>query len=341
MPSWTTTLALFVAAAGGAALLTRLAIAYAQRRAMFDLPGQRRNHREPTPRGGGIAIVAVLLVAAIASMLAGRVQPGFGIAFCIGLVLVAGIGWLDDHRPLSARVRLLVHFAASAVLVSQLPVPGAGGAGIALALVQWLCLATAINFWNFMDGINGLVASQTVWVAACVAVAFAAIGASGAALLALALAAATLGFLPFNLPRARVFMGDVGSGGLGFGCGALLLLAERLSAIPVWSVILIVSALMFDAGLTLAARMLRGRRWYTAHREHLYQWLVRSGASHVRVTLLYLLWNLCLVLPLLWLSHEVPALAPLTAAVAGLLAVCAWILGRQQALRRVAARGAR
>jgi UDP-N-acetylmuramyl pentapeptide phosphotransferase/UDP-N-acetylglucosamine-1-phosphate transferase len=329
------------AAALGCALLTRLAIHYAHRRAMLDRPGQRRLHRDPTARGGGIAIVAVLLAGAIGLIAAGRIEPRAGVAFCFGLALVAGIGWIDDHRPLSARLRLLVHFVAAGVMVSQLPQLTSGSdpnAPLLWAAIQVFALATAVNFWNFMDGANGLVASQSLWAAVCVATLFALAGSDGWSLLAVVLAAATLGFLPFNFPRARVFMGDVGSGGLGFACGSLLLLAERLSATSVWSVVAIVSVLMFDAGLTLLWRFVRGRRWYTPHREHLYQWLVRSGSSHARVTALYLAWNLLFVLPLIWLSHEVPRLAPLSALMAALAAVVAWVLGRRFALQRASVR---
>jgi UDP-N-acetylmuramyl pentapeptide phosphotransferase/UDP-N-acetylglucosamine-1-phosphate transferase len=340
MQGWPTVI-LACAAALGCALLTRLAIHYAHRRAMLDRPGQRRLHRDPTARGGGVAIVAVLLAGAVGLIAAGRIEPRPGIAFCIGLALVAGIGWIDDHRPLSARLRLLVHFVAAGTMVSQLP-PSATGtdapASLLWSAVQVLALATAVNFWNFMDGANGLVASQSLWVAACVALLFALAGSDGWSLLAVVLAASTLGFLPFNFPRARVFMGDVGSGGLGFACGSLLLLAERLSAASVWSVVAIVSVLAFDAGLTLLSRFARGRRWYTPHREHLYQWLVRSGSSHARVTVLYLAWNLLFVLPLIWLSHEIPHLAPLSAVVVALAAIAAWVLGRRFALRRASAR---
>lgn len=333
-----------VAAALACAVLTWMAIGYAHRRRMLDEPGRRRSHAVPTARGGGIAIIAVLLAGVLLLVAGGRIGTGVGLAFCVGLALVAGIGWVDDHRPLSAGSRLLVHFIAATLVVAFLPEAEAARdppTSWLLRVLQVVGLAAAINFWNFMDGINGLVASQSAWAAGCAAVLLALAGCDGWALAAVMLAAATLAFLPFNFPRARIFLGDVGSGGLGFACGALLLLAHGVGAVSIWSVMAIVSVLMFDAGLTLLSRMARGRRWYTPHREHLYQWLVRSGSSHTGVTALFFSWNLMIVLPLVLVSQRDPSRSPLYAAAAALAATLAWWLGRRHVLARAARGGVR
>lgn len=325
-------------AALSCALLTMLAIVYARRRSMLDLPGRRRSHGVPTPRGGGIAIVAVLLAAVVGFAWCGEFETRIAFGFGSGLLLVAVVGWIDDHRGLSAVVRLVAHFAAAALLVASMsqanPEPGGvpGGARIAL---QILLVASAVNFWNFIDGINGLAASQSLWIAAVLVVAFGVSGAWPWAMLAAVLGGACLAFLPFNFPRARVFLGDVGSGGLGFACGALLLIAESVGALSVWSALLVASAMLLDAGLTLLSRMLRGRRWYTAHREHLYQWMVRSGRSHAQTTSIYLAWNLMLVLPLLWISQRHPPLAPIALGLAWVAGAMAWVAGKRGARRRV------
>lgn len=305
---------------------------------MLDQPGRRRSHVVATPRGGGVGIVLAMFVATL-WLVADRSLPiGTAAAFAGGLLLVAAVGWIDDHRPLSAGLRLIVHFSAAALLVSQLPAvlaeadPGASWLRFG---VQVLLLATAINFWNFMDGINGLVTTQSAWIATCLMLAFGLAGLWGWALLAAALAGACLGFLPLNFPRARIFLGDVGSGGLGFACGGLLLLAESTGSIGAWSALLIASALLLDAGFTLASRMLRRRHWYHPHREHLYQWLVRTGRSHSQTTWLYLSWNLILVLPLLWLSHVKPGVAPMLASAAVLVGAALWFHGKQAARERV------
>jgi UDP-N-acetylmuramyl pentapeptide phosphotransferase/UDP-N-acetylglucosamine-1-phosphate transferase len=324
------------------AVLTRVAIGYARRRALLDLPGRRRSHLHATARGGGIALVLVVLTAVVVAHL---LDPGPAWrAFGLGLAAVALIGWVDDHRPLSARVRLLVHLGAAALFVASLPHDTDAStpihAGFMFALRVFL-LVTAINFFNFIDGINGLLTSQAAWIAAVAAVLFAAAGQDVPAWLAAVVVAACIGFLPFNFPRARIFLGDVGSGGLGFACGALLLWVEASGAANAWLLLVVASAIGIDAGLTLASRMLRGRRWYTAHREHLYQWMVRSGFGHTSTTLSYLGWNLMLVLPVLWLSHAAVAPAPLFAAGLGLVGATFWWVGKRRALRRVRRRVAR
>ncbi|MBB5208510.1 lipopolysaccharide biosynthesis protein [Chiayiivirga flava] len=314
------------------ALLTVAALRYARWRRMLDQPGRRRMHREATPRGGGIAIV---LVAAVAALLL-LPQP-IGGAFVASLALVAGIGWIDDHRPLSAGLRLAVHLFAALLFVAALWPPETlrTGRDVLVFGTAVLGLAGAINFWNFMDGSNGLVASQSLWVAAGLGGVLAALGATPWTLCALALAGACLGFLPFNFPRARIFLGDVGSGGLGFACGALWLVAFETDRSAIWWLLLLPAVLLADAGLTLLQRVVGGRRWYTAHREHLYQWCIRSGASHARVAGMYMGWNLLVVLPAMLAMLRWPAAkAGIALAVLAATAML-WLVGKRAVLRRV------
>lgn len=321
-------------AAAGAALGTRLALGYARRRAMFDLPGRRRNHATPTPRGGGVGLVGAVLCGLFALAVLGFLPLRASLAYAIGLALVAAVGWIDDHRSLSPWLRLAAHFLAAALWAWQ-GLPDGN-------LLHVIVLVATINFWNFMDGIDGLVVTQSAWVAVIAMLGLGPAGAAGWALLAAILGGACLGFLPFNFPKARIFLGDVGSGGLGFGCGALLLLAGTLPGMDLWLAGLVASALLLDAGYTLLARILRGRRWYTAHREHLYQWMVRSGRSHARTTAFYMAWNLILVLPLLWLAGARAAMEPALAALGcAVLGALAWGLGKRQAIARVRAGVAR
>jgi UDP-N-acetylmuramyl pentapeptide phosphotransferase/UDP-N-acetylglucosamine-1-phosphate transferase len=323
----------------GSAMLTRMAIVHARRRALLDMPGRRRMHRIPTARGGGIGIVLVACIALLWALFDGSLPRGPAGSLLAGLVLVAGIGWIDDHRPLSAGLRLMVHVVAAGLFVANLPAgegpPPTIPVSAALFGLKVMLLVTAVNFWNFMDGIDGLVASQTAWVAACTAVLFALAGQSAWALFPALVAGACLGFLPFNFPRARVFLGDVGSGGAGFLCGAMLLVGDAIDAASPWVLAAIPSALLLDAGWTLATRILRGRRWYTAHREHLYQWQVRSGRTHASTTSRYLGWNLLFVLPILWLSRNEPGLAPMLVVALFASGSGVWWQGKRAALRRV------
>ncbi|WP_423179155.1 MULTISPECIES: MraY family glycosyltransferase [unclassified Stenotrophomonas] len=262
------------------AALTWAARGYALRRQLFDQPGERRSHSVATPRGGGIAIVISLLVTAGVAMWAWPAALPSLLVAALGLALVAGIGWWDDHRPLPAMRRLMVHFIAAALLAAL--VRGHGGSWL-LAVLVLLFTASLINIWNFMDGINGIAASQAV----VVALGLAPLLPWPYSLAAIALGLACLGFLPFNFPRARIFMGDVGSGALGYAVAAVLALASVKTDIN-W-ILLLVSASPFlvDAGFTLLARIISGQRWMEPHTQHVYQRAVQAGASHARVTGMY------------------------------------------------------
>ena len=263
---------------------TWLARRYALSRDLLDQPGERRSHRVATPRGGGISIVAVLLVAlaVLASVDPGDVPAAASAA--LGLLLVAGIGWVDDHRPLSPWLRLGVHALAGVALGVAVHLHGGGWLDAALAV---LATTVLVNVWNFMDGIDGLAASQAALAAAAWALW---VGQGPVFWLGLALVAGVCGFLPFNLPRARIFLGDVGSGALGYALAGLLALAMS-GRDPVQRLWLTVPLLPFliDASLTLSARILRGEAWWRPHVQHAYQVWARAAGSHPRVTAAYAL----------------------------------------------------
>ncbi|QSX77736.1 MraY family glycosyltransferase [Agrilutibacter solisilvae] len=270
----------FIIAAAG----TWLARRYALHRELIDQPGERRSHAVPTPRGGGAAIVVALMVAAAA--LAWR-QPQHIVlltAFVIGLMLVAGVGLIDDHRPLSPWLRLGVQAIAASILA----VGAAGTWGdLRIAVLAFVAVMVLTNVWNFMDGINGLAASQ----AALAAWALGAMAGGAWALLGLALCAACLGFLPFNFPRARIFLGDVGSGSLGFVLATLVTAALAAAPANGWLLLLPLSAFLVDASLTLIRRMARRERWWTPHTQHAYQRWAAAAGTHTIVTLAYAGWT--------------------------------------------------
>ena len=269
---------------------------YAIQRQLLDQPGERRSHRVATPRGGGIAIALAFLIAIVAMILRQPSEIVLLVCAGFGLLLVAGIGWADDHRPLSPWSRLAVHVVAAGWLAVGFYLSGRSGS---IALTVFMLSLVLVNVWNFMDGINGLAASQAILVAALFA--FVA-GSSLAVHLGLALVGATLGFLPFNVPRAKIFLGDVGSGGLGFGLALMVGLSLEAMPFAAWSLALLpLSAFLLDASLTLATRVLRGERWWTPHVEHAYQRGVRHVGSHLPVTVGYAIWTMsaCLVMVLI------------------------------------------
>ncbi|MEP6938472.1 MAG: glycosyltransferase family 4 protein [Rudaea sp.] len=337
------------------ALLTWLAIRYARWRNLVDLPGQRRSHVQPTPRGGGIGIVVSAMLACI---LVGAVSPEFPAwSIVAGMAIVAAVGWIDDHRGLHAGVRLLAHFAGCAiallpVLVEFAHAPHASPSGLlfALALLALVGCVWSVNLHNFMDGIDGLLALQTIFVLC--ALAFCEITAHPQPKVSAILlwAVAVAGFVPFNFPRARIFMGDVGSGVLGLLVGIAVAWQIGGRGAAFWSGMLACSAFVTDATCTLVSRVVRGRRWYSAHREHLYQWLVRGGFSHAQVVAFYMVWNLCIVAPVLYLANRdaFPAryasvLPPPQSGLPYALAVYAaaialWVAGKRWILRRARSR---
>jgi UDP-N-acetylmuramyl pentapeptide phosphotransferase/UDP-N-acetylglucosamine-1-phosphate transferase len=205
---------------------------------------------------------------------------------------------VDDHRPLSPWLRLGVQAIAAGSFA--LAVAGTWG-DLAMAALAFIVAMALTNIWNFMDGINGLAASQ----AALVAVGLAFILGGSWGWLALALAAACLGFLPLNFPKARIFLGDVGSGALGFTLAALLVIAwAGLHSYQGTLLLLPLSAFLVDSGLTLLRRLLRGERWWSPHVQHAYQRWAASVGAHTAVTLSYAGWTAAGWLLAWWLATK-------------------------------------
>ncbi|MDF3981750.1 glycosyl transferase family 4 [Luteibacter sp. PPL201] len=312
----------------------RAAIAYAHRRGMLDAPGHRRSHTMPTPRGGGIGIVAGALAGMPAALLLLPGSPGAATtaAFSVATIAVAAIGWLDDHGSLPIRPRLLIQLAATLLLSVAL---AAGTASLLWAVPLLLAGVWCINLHNFMDGIDGLAAQQAMFFGAASAALAASAGSPAIAGAGLAMAAAATGFWWFNRSPARIFMGDVGSGTLGLMVFALTAMLWAFRTNLLWPALVFSSAFVIDATLTLLGRMLRGARWYTPHREHLYQWLVRRrGASHRRVALGYLAWNVLVCIPVAWIAYRLPAAAPLCFVATYVMGAMVWRNGKRSCLRR-------
>ena len=306
---------------------TWLARRYALHCGLVDEPGERRSHASTTPRGGGISIVIAML--AVVAWLAWR-EPGQGVVLAAiggGLALVAGIGWADDHRSLSPGLRLLVHAMAAALLAWAVLALGAGTATAVLAFVVALVL---VNVWNFIDGIDGLAASQAM----IAALGFGLLAGGGwVATLGVALAAACAGFLPLNLPfkqrRASIFLGDVGSGALGYLLAvlvALLLAGSSWRQAPL--LLLPLVACGIDAALTLARRVLRGERWWQPHVQHAYQrWARRSG--HARVAFAFLAWTMVEVAFMLLADGRSPIVIMCVVGISCLAACAVWLRVQQ------------
>ena len=315
---------LVIGALVGGLLLTPLARIYSVRRGLIDQPGPRRSHHRPVARGGGIAIASsVLGVAAILAV--GTPEIGW---FAVGLAGYAMIGWIDDHRPLPVLGRLLPELALAGLLLWLLW-PEAWSpwwlALMVLALNWW------INLFNFMDGADGFAAGHGCFMAGMLGLGLLVGGSTSWAVLCLAIAAACAGFLCWNLPPARVFLGDVGSLMLGWALGfsAWVGVVEGSLEPAFW--VILAAPFLVDASLTLAARVVRGRRWYTPHRDHAYQALLRNGWSHRRLLAALLAVDILLIAPIAGLALLWPelgsliALVVLTALIGGWFVVQFWV----------------
>jgi Fuc2NAc and GlcNAc transferase len=277
----------FLASAALSALVRRYALSHA----LLDIPNERSSHSMPTPRGGGIAIAIVVLVGLGVLASLHLIGPRVAIAFVGGGLLVAAVGWLDDHHEVRPSLRLVTHMAAAGWTVAWLGgMPhltvstGAAHLGVGGTLLAMLGIVWLTNLYNFMDGIDGLAAAEAFVVASAGALLLAG-RQPPLALVALLVAAAAGGFLVWNWPPARLFMGDVGSGFLGYTFGGLALASENARALPALLWLLLLGPFFIDATVTLLRRMARGERWYAAHRAHAYQRAVQAGWSHRQVTL--------------------------------------------------------
>jgi len=284
--------------------MTGLIRQYALRRSMVDVPNHRSSHTIPTPRGGGLAIVLAMVTAWGLMPVIGLGQPGSWsiVGAAVGVALV---GFIDDHRHVPAAVRLLGHAAAAVVILWALGgLPAMVFAGVDLsvapvgAILGGLIVAWWINLTNFMDGIDGIAGAHVVAVCLGGAWLNADAGSSLAqALGPLALAAATLGFLLWNWPPARIFMGDVGSGFVGAMIAVFTLQAGHVEADLAWAWMILSGAFVVDASVTLCFRVARRDRIAEAHRSHTYQHLATRWGRHREVTLLWTAVTLFWLLP--------------------------------------------
>lgn len=288
---------------------------YAIARSLMDIPNARSSHALPTPRGGGVAIVLSFLLA-IAIMAFSQETGGSSALALFGAgLLIAILGFLDDHGHIAARWRLLGHFCAAGwglFWLGGLPPLDMFGTtlnlglfGIVLAL---LYLVWLLNLYNFMDGIDGIASVEAICVCLGASLIYALAGHAALIPAPLLLAAAVAGFLVWNFPPARIFMGDAGSGFLGIILGLLSLQAAWANPALLWCWLILLGVFVVDATVTLLRRLLRGEKVYEAHRSHAYQFASRQYGAHLPVTMavlaINLLWLLPLALAVGWLGFE-------------------------------------
>lgn len=265
---------------------------YALARSMIDIPNGRSSHTVPTPRGGGISIVLGFLIALAWLWSSHSIDNAAFIATAGSGFLVAVIGFMDDHGHIAARWRLVGHFLAAGWVLGWIggfaPIQ-IFGASVDLKLVgnilASLYLVWMLNLYNFMDGIDGLASIEALCVCIGAGVLYWINGHGSLVWPPLLLAAAVLGFLFWNFPPAKIFMGDAGSGFLGISLGALSLQAAWIDPGLLWMWLILLGVFIVDATFTLVRRLVQGEKVYEAHRSHAYQYAARRYGRHLPVTL--------------------------------------------------------
>ncbi|MCP4951463.1 MAG: glycosyltransferase family 4 protein [Proteobacteria bacterium] len=255
-----------------------------------DIPNERSLHENPTPRNGGLGVVFAISV-------------GYAIAFVMGIfpreyliiagimISLAGIGYLDDRINLKSSIRFAIHFTAAGITVASLgsfeslsiPLMAPLELGFAAVPFTILLIVWLINLYNFMDGMDGFAGGMSLFGFAAFAALMLHSQGWNEATFAIVPAVAAGGFLIFNFPPAKIFLGDAGSTALGYLCSTCMLIGNTKNEIPLWIMVMIFSPFIADATVTLITRIFKRERFWEAHRSHFYQRLVLSGLSHRQV----------------------------------------------------------
>jgi Fuc2NAc and GlcNAc transferase len=273
-------------------LATGLVRIYSLKKQILDIPNERSSHITPTPRGGGIAIVTTFFLSILCLFFTDRIDANLFYALAGGGFAIAAIGYYDDIFSMKARWRFLIHFFAACWAAYWIE-------GFSInVLLTLLGIIWCINFYNFMDGIDGLAGSEGIFLSIASGIMFWLAGAMNLAFAMWLLSAAIIGFTLWNWPPAKIFLGDVGSGFLGyiFSVFGLYSINKNYASVSFWWIIL--SIFLCDSTFTLLYRIYQGKNWYSAHHEHAYQHLVSFGATHKLITSCILLINFFILFPL-------------------------------------------
>jgi len=312
-------------------VVTGLLQKYALKHLLIDVPNERSSHLMPTPRGGGLSIVIPVLICIAVLFLTAQIEKDIAIALGIGCFFVASVGWIDDHQHIPANWRALLYGIAAVLAVyfivgsdnyqsvfSHLPF----GIMISFMIVIWVVWMT--NLYNFMDGTDALAAIQTICTSLLVGVIFWLEGQYGLATVCFVISASSCGFLFWNWPPAKIFMGDVGSCSLGFCFGVLAVIGEIQGSVPLTVVFILLSIFICDSTFTLLMRIFANEKWYQAHKSHAYQRLVQLGMSHKKLAIIIFFVNVSVLWPLAWIAYQQQDLAFYLASFVGVIMATSW-----------------
>ncbi len=303
----------------------------------MDIPNERSSHITPTPRGGGIAFVSTSLIGFLILLLNDALNRTELLSLCCAGVIVAIAGHLDDRQKISgATVRLVLHAISAIILIVGVGIPAqislfdrTVNTGIVGSILGVIYLVWLLNLFNFMDGTDGIAASEAIFIALAGAfLNYHVLSHANHSDAAIVLAASTFGFLLYNWSPAKIFMGDVGSGYLGIVVGGLSLMAAKQQHELLWVWIILLAVFVSDATITLIRRLARKQKPHVAHRSHAYQHLAIRFNSHAKVSLIVLAINIVWLLPIAFLvaDNQIPGTTGVVIAYVPLL-IAALILG--------------
>ncbi|MEQ8612632.1 MAG: glycosyltransferase family 4 protein [Gammaproteobacteria bacterium] len=304
-----------------AAVITRLVRQYSITNQVVDIPNERSSHSEATPRGGGLSIAVVALLSILFAYLFNWLAFNEFIALIAGLIAIAIVGWLDDHSDIRFYWRFVLYSSAAiwtiywigpldSIVVGSVAV---GLPHIAGIIITWLGIVWLTNLYNFMDGTDGIAAMQAILASLFGSALLFFQGEEGNALICLGVVCASIGFLVWNWPPAKIFMGDIGSCVLGFFFATISVITDKSGMMPVSLWCMLLSIFICDATFTLIKRICVGEKWYEAHRSHAYQLLVQMGMSHKMLLLNFILVNLVIIWPATMMAWLYPDMASLCA----------------------------
>ena len=278
---------------------------------MIDLPNERSSHIFPTPRGGGLSITISIFFSVALLYYFQLISLVFAVALGLGGLVIAVVGWLDDHGDISVILRGIAYSLAAIWTIYWIEgmdhivigkhIISLNSAG---ALIAFLWLVWVTNLYNFMDGTDALAAVQAVCTGIMSGILLIFSGEQGLAMICFAITVACFGFLFWNWPPAKIFMGDVGSCMLGFCFGVLAIFGEKIGVVPIIIWFILLSVFICDATFTLIMRIIRNEKWYSAHRSHAYQRLVQMGVGHKSLAIYVSIINIFVLWPLAYIAYQ-------------------------------------
>ena len=282
---------LVILCGAASAALTGMVRAYALKHQLLDTPNERSSHTIPTPHGGGLAVLAASILGMGLGVATHIIDAREALTLTAGIVALGTVGWIDDTKGSLPGLRLAVQISVACwtlYMLGGLPEIRLGTTTYVIGRTGYILgvlgIVWSINLYNFMDGIDGFAGSQAVIIFGTVAILSLYKGNGSVAAVAAILAAACVGFLIWNWPPAKIFMGDVGSGSIGYLVCGLAISSENNRSVPLFVFAILGSIFIADATATLIRRVARGSRTIEAHRDHAYQRLAQTFGSHKPVT---------------------------------------------------------